>query len=142
MNPMRDFDELFEALERSPFRRKLRLNASELAYLRKRGEAAVMSHARGFVEDRLAPAAPAKDGRQTPWRGHPVFVAQHATGACCRFCLRRWHRIPSGRMLSRQEIEHILSVIHHWLRWQDQTAGEQRQSPSQPTLFQDRIDGA
>lgn len=35
-------------------------------------------------------------GRQTPYRGHPVFVAQHAAATCCRTCLERWHAIPAG----------------------------------------------
>ena len=94
-----------------------------------------MKHARRFIEQRLAPAAPANDGRQTPWRGHPVFLAQHATGACCRSCLRKWHRVPSGRPLSEPEIEHILAVIRRWLRRQDEAAGAQRRPPIQPTLF-------
>ncbi|MEU6081408.1 DUF4186 family protein [Streptomyces sp. NPDC047108] len=45
----------------------------------------------------MAPAEPYKDGRQTPYRGHPVFVAQHATATCCRGCPQRCHHIPQGR---------------------------------------------
>jgi hypothetical protein len=43
------------------------------------------------------------DGKQTPMRGHPVFIAQHATATCCRGCLEKWHAIPHGRALSEQE---------------------------------------
>jgi hypothetical protein len=33
-------------------------------------------------------------------RGHPVFIAQHATATCCRGCLAKWHDIPAGRALT------------------------------------------
>jgi hypothetical protein len=57
-------------------------------------------HARDLIARRLAPAEPRNDGKQTPYRGHPVFVAQHATATCCRTCLERWHQIPKGRELT------------------------------------------
>ena len=64
---------------------------------------------------RLAPAEPMNDGKQTPMRGHPVFIAQHATATCCRGCLEKWHAIPHGRALSEQEQRYVVQVIHHWL---------------------------
>jgi hypothetical protein len=112
---MRDLDTVFEKLAHSPFRTKFRLNAKERAYLDDRGIDVVREHARDFVAKRLAPAAPSNDGRQTPWRGHPVFVAQHATGTCCRSCLSKWHAIPAGRKLSAEEQEHVVSAIERWL---------------------------
>ncbi len=60
----------------------------------------IRSHARDFVRTRLAPAQIPNDGKQTPMRGHPVFLAQHATGCCCRGCLYKWHRIPQGVQLT------------------------------------------
>lgn len=113
---MRDPDELFAALGASAFRRRQRLNAGDLAYLRRKGMDAVLRHAREIVDARLAPAAPPGDGRQTPMRGHPVFVAQHATAACCRGCLAKWHRIPAGRALTAAEREHVVRVLARWLR--------------------------
>jgi len=112
---MRDMDELFAALERSEFRRRFRLGGKEAAYLREKGLDTVLEHAREFVEKRLAPAAPANDGRQTPMRNHPVFVAQHATGTCCRGCLEKWHKIPKGRPLSDEEVAYVVGVIQCWL---------------------------
>ena len=44
----------------------------------------VLAHARALLEERIAPANPPNDGKQTPMLGHPVFVAQHATASCCR----------------------------------------------------------
>lgn len=119
---MRDLDDLFAALARSPFRRRQRLGPRELAYLRARGAPAVLRHAREIVDLRLAGAAPQNDGRQTPMRGHPVFVAQHATAACCRGCLAKWHRIPSGRELTGAERTHVVEAIGRWLREQDAAA--------------------
>src|SRR5258706_15659378 len=93
---MRDVDELFEALAKSKFRRRFRLSSKELAYARDKGFEVILEHARDFIRDRLAPAVIANDGKQTPMRNHPVFVAQHATATCCRGCLAKWHRVPAG----------------------------------------------
>jgi ribosomal protein L34E len=112
---VRDLDELFAALRRSSFRRRFRLNERDARYLAARGLATVERHARDFLHERLAPAAPANDGRQTPMRGHPVFVAQHATATCCRKCLARWHGIPAGRPMTADEVEHVVQAISRWL---------------------------
>ncbi|MGE5610532.1 MAG: DUF4186 domain-containing protein, partial [Bacillota bacterium] len=113
---MRDLDELFEALKRSTFRSRFHLKGAELKYLQTKGLETVLSHARDFVAQRLAPAQPANDGQQTPMRNHPVFVAQHATATCCRGCLEKWHRIAKGRELSDKEQEYVVGVIERWIR--------------------------
>lgn len=113
---MRALDELFAALARSRFRSGFRLNPRDRAYLRDKGLPLVMQHAADLIGKRLAPAEIANDGKQTPFRGHPVFVAQHATACCCRGCLAKWHRIPPGRALSAEETAYVLSVLEHWLR--------------------------
>lgn len=77
--------------------------------------AVVLSHARDFIASRLAPALPAKDGKQTPWRGHPVFVAQHATATCCRGCLEKWYGIPCGVALTAAQQAFIVPMIAPWL---------------------------
>jgi hypothetical protein len=115
---MRGTGELFAALARSRFRSQFRLHSREAAYLQEKGLETVLKHARQFVVTRLAPAEPANDGRQTPTKNHPAFIAQHATATCCRGCLERWHRIPKGRPLSSDEIDHVVDVIGHWLRLQ------------------------
>jgi hypothetical protein len=112
---MRDLDDLFGALGRSEFRRRFRLRDREAAYLRDKGLDTVLVHAQDFVEKRLAPARIANDGRQTPLRNHPVFIAQHATATCCRGCLEKWHDIPKGQALSDREVQYIVAVIRHWL---------------------------
>jgi hypothetical protein len=112
---MRDLDELFAALARSKFRSRFRLGAMERAYLDDKTLAVVLEHGRRFVAERLADAQPRNDGRQTPMRGHPVFVAQHATATCCRGCLAKWHRIPQGQPLTPEQIDCIVAVLERWL---------------------------
>jgi hypothetical protein len=112
---MRNLDELFAALQKSSFRRRQTLNEKDRNYLADRGLETVLAHAADFIEKRLSPAAPRNDGQQTPWRGHPVFTAQHATATCCRGCLEKWHGIERGRKLSSEEISYIVTVLARWL---------------------------
>jgi hypothetical protein len=112
---MHDLDSVFPKLAGSTFRSRFKLNPKDRAYLHERGIELIRGHARDFVAKRLAPAEPANDGRQTPMRGHPVFVAQHATATCCRSCLAKWHAIPAGRPLTGEEQAHVVSAIERWL---------------------------
>lgn len=125
---MRNVDDLFDALARSPFRAKFKLRDRELAYLRDKGLEQVMRHAADLIAARLAPADIPNDGKQTPMRNHPVFVAQHATATCCRGCLEKWHRIQRGHALDDNEMKHVLSVIRRWLEPRSQV-------PRQGELF-------
>jgi hypothetical protein len=111
-------ERLFEALARSRFRSRFRLNAADARTLAAKGLPAVLGHASDFIAVRLAPEQPANDGKQTPMRGHPVFVAQHATASCCRSCLAKWHKIPAGRAMSGAEQARVLAAIEKWLRAQ------------------------
>ena len=108
-------DRLFTALARSPFRSRFRLSPKERAYLEQKGMAVILEHAREFILTRLAPANPVNEGKQTPMRNHPVFVAQHATATCCRKCLAKWHGITAGRPLDETQIDYVVSVIEQWL---------------------------
>ncbi|MGE5280114.1 MAG: DUF4186 domain-containing protein [Deltaproteobacteria bacterium] len=112
---MHSCDAIFERLSRSAFRSGFLLSPADRTYLKDKTWETLERHARDFVKARLAPARPAKDGRQTPWRGHPVFVAQHATATCCRGCLARWHRIPKGVALSAAQQEYVVAIVMAWL---------------------------
>ena len=115
---MKDIDSVFERLNRSRFRSRFALRGRELLYLREKGIDTVMEHARAFIEERLTPAVIPNDGRQTPMRNHPVFIAQHATASCCRKCLEKWHGIPSaGHALTDEEKDYVLSLLRLWLEW-------------------------
>ncbi len=120
---MKSLDQVFAALARSPFRQRFRLGPKERAYLQAKGLATMRSHARDFVDKRLAPAAPKNDGKQTPMHGHPVFLAQHATATCCRSCLQKWHGIPKGRALTEDERDHMVDAIMRWIDRQSETTG-------------------
>jgi hypothetical protein len=112
---MRDLDDLFTALGRSAFRRRFRLGPKERAYLEERSLSVILEHGRKFIIERLAPAEPVNDGRQTPMRGHPVFLAQHATATCCRGCLAKWHFIAKGEPLPDEQVDYVIRVLQRWL---------------------------
>ncbi len=106
---------LWKRLSQSKFRSSFSLKANDRSYVSEKGMEKVREHAYDFIKKRLAPANISNDGKQTPMRGHPVFVAQHATATCCRGCLEKWHRIPKGRELTDGEQEYVVSVIMEWI---------------------------
>jgi hypothetical protein len=124
---VRDLDDAFAALEKSSFRRRFALGPKERDYLAAKGMGTIIDHARDFIAGRLAPAAPANDGKQTPFRGHPVFVAQHATATCCRSCLAKWHGIAAGRELTAEEQARAVAAIERWLVAQATDPARRRQ---------------
>ncbi len=111
----KDVEDALARLSKSDFRSRIHLQTKERVYLERKGMDVVLSHAADFIEKRLAPAEPVNEGKQTPWRNHPVFVAQHATATCCRTCLEKWHAIPKGRKLSEEEKRYVVEVIRRWL---------------------------
>ena len=113
---VRALDDVFTALRGSAFRRRFRLAPTERAYLETHGIGVVLVQAEELIARRLAAAEPLNDGKQTPFRGHPVFVAQHATATCCRGCLDKWHDIPRGAELTDEQIAHVIAALERWLR--------------------------
>jgi hypothetical protein len=112
---MGDLDKLFEKLSRSKFRSGFKLKPADIEYINNRGLAIVEQHARDFITKRLAPAEPKNDGRQTPTKGHPVFIAQHAKGTCCRKCLFKWHGIAPHKVLNGSQVDYVVEVIMRWI---------------------------
>ena len=112
---MQTIEQALLKLEKSKFRSSFKLKEKDREYLKNKGMDTVRSHARDFVRDRLAPSFIANDGKQTPMRGHPVFIAQHATATCCRECIRKWHKIQPGRELSQVQQEYLVDVIMTWI---------------------------
>ncbi len=105
-----------KALEKSKFRSGFCLKEKDFKYIEKIGLVKVEEHAYQFIRERLAVEKPANDGKQTPMRGHPVFVAQHATATCCRGCLNKWHHIEKNKELSEKEIRFIVALIMYWIK--------------------------
>jgi hypothetical protein len=108
-------DERIADIGKHPFRAKFHLRGRDAATVQLRGSATIRQHARELVAKKLAPAQPHKDGTQTPYRGHPVFVAQHATATCCRNCLERNHGIEKGRELTVAEQAYVVDVVCRWI---------------------------
>ena len=107
-----------DSLSKSKFRSSFHLRKKELAYIDKHGIDKIKEHAYDFIRKKLAPAFPFNDGAQTPMKNHPVFIAQHATGTCCRGCLEKWHRISKEKELSEKEIKFIVALIMEWIKRQ------------------------
>lgn len=122
------FEALFQRLAQSPFRQRFHLGYREYVYSQSKGAAALSEHATAFINERLAAAEPAHDGKQTPMRGHPVFIAQHATATCCRGCIEKWHALPRHQPLTAAQQDYLVSVIMHWLHHE-----MQRPIPPAPT---------
>ena len=112
---MNDYNIYLKKLQSSQFRSKFKLNNQEIEYINKIGWDKLISHTCDFISKRLVPNNLANDGKQTPMRGHPVFIAQHATATCCRGCLSKWYNIPKDRPLKNQEVDFIVNIILKWI---------------------------
>ena len=108
-------EEALAKLQKSKFRARFHLTEKDRAYVREKGMDVIRSHARDFVKQRLAPAVIPNDGKQTPMRGHPVFLAQHACACCCRGCLEKWYRVPRGTELTPRRQEQIVNLLMAWI---------------------------
>ncbi|HET6816784.1 MAG TPA: DUF4186 domain-containing protein [Mycobacteriales bacterium] len=113
-----EIDERLARLATQPFRARFALRGPDRVTAESRTASTLRLQARDIVRQRLAPAYPRKDGKQTPYRGHPVFVAQHATATCCRTCLSKWHGIAAGAELSAAQQEYVVDVITRWIERQ------------------------
>lgn len=107
--------ELTKRLAKSDFRSRFHLTKKDRDYIADKGLDTIRSHAVDFARRRLAPENPENDGKQTPMKGHPVFIAQHATACCCRGCLEKWHHIPSGKVLTEDEQAYVVDVLMDWI---------------------------
>lgn len=115
---MQTIDQALQKLQSSKFRAGFRLKEQDKAYVREKGMQAIRSHAQEFVRQRLAPSVIPNDGKQTPMRGHPVFLAQHACACCCRGCLNKWYHVPAGTPLSERQQEKIVNLLMAWIEHQ------------------------
>lgn len=112
------YEDIFKKLKQSTFRSRFKLSAKDKVYIADKGIETIRRHAVDFIAERLAPAVIDNDGKQTPMRNHPVFIAQHATATCCRQCLAKWHHIPAGIPLSNKEQTYIVNLIMAWIESQ------------------------
>ena len=110
--------EVLSKLKLSKFRSSFKLKDKDINYIKKNGMDKIKEHAYDFINKRLAPEIINNDGKQTPMKGHPVFIAQHATATCCRGCLSKWYHIEKDRLLTEGEIKFIVALIMEWIKRQ------------------------
>lgn len=111
-----DIEYLFKRLDNSKFRSSFHLSNKDKQYCLDKGLDVIEQHAYDFIRKRIAPAIILNDGKQTPMKNHPVFIAQHATATCCRGCLYKWYKIKPNRQLEIEEQEMIVKVIMTWIK--------------------------
>lgn len=110
-----NYNSILDKLSKSKFRSSFHLRKYMIDYVNDKGMDKIKSHAYDFINKRLKPFPTLNDGKQTPMKGHPVFIAQHACACCCRTCLEKWHHIPKNRKLSDKEIDNIVNLIIYWI---------------------------
>ena len=108
-------EDILDKLSKSKFRSSFHLRKYMISYIDEKGLDNIKKHAYDFVTTRLAPKYPKNDGKQTPMKGHPVFIAMHACACCCRNCLYKWHHIDINKELSDDEVNYIVNLIMKWI---------------------------
>lgn len=111
---MNQIENILNQLARSKFRNSFHLKEKDKEYIREKGMGVIERHAYDFINQRLKIHL-SNDGKQTPMKGHPVFIAEHATATCCRGCLFKWHHIEPSHELTRKEIDYIVNIILTWI---------------------------
>ena len=104
------------SLSLSKFRSSFHLKKTDIEYINKKGMPIIKEHAHDFINKRLKDPSKINDGKQTPMKGHPVFIAEHATATCCRGCLYKWHHIDPYHDLTEEEIKYIVNIIMLWIK--------------------------
>ena len=118
ITPERTIPHILASLRQSKFRSKFKLTNKDRDYIADKGLPTIKEHAFQFVKSRIAPDFPKNDGKQTPMRGHPVFIAQHAPATCCRKFIQKRHGIEKGRELNEAEVDYVVGLIMGWIEGQ------------------------
>ena len=111
-----NYQNILYTLSKSKFRSSFHLNKKLKEYVNEKGLDKIKEHAYIFINERLKPSYIENDGKQTPMKGHPVFVAQHACACCCRTCLYKWHKIDKNKELNQKEIDYIVNLLIEWIK--------------------------
>ena len=112
-----NINKLLNSLSKTKFRGSFYLNSKMKLYVKEKGINKIEEDAEKIIIKRLGSKNPINDGKQTPMKQvHPVFIAQHATGCCCRGCLERIHNISKEKELNEIEINYIVEVLIKWIK--------------------------
>ena len=117
-NSLPEIKDILNRLSKSEFRSRFKLKNDDVHYINEKGLDTIERHTYDFIRNRLAPEIILNDGKQTPMKGHPTFIAQHACACCCRSCLNKWYGIEKNKPLSEKEISYIADVLMQWIRLQ------------------------
>lgn len=109
------YNNVINKLQKSKFRSSFKLKQKDIDYINEKGMSMIKRHAVDFMNQKLAPANPENDGKQTPMKNHPVFIAMHACSCCCRTCLYKWHKIPMNKELTKDEKNYIYGLLIYWI---------------------------
>lgn len=109
------YNNIINKLQKSKFRSSFKLKQKDIDYINEKGMSMIKRHAVDFINQKLAPANPENDGKQTPMKNHPVFIAMHACACCCRTCLYKWHKIPMNKELTKDEKNYIYGLLIYWI---------------------------
>ena len=109
------YNNVINKLQKSKFRSSFKLKQKDIDYINEKGMSMIKRHAVDFINQKLAPANFENDGKQTPMKNHPVFIAMHACACCCRTCLYKWHKIPMNKELTKDEKNYIYGLLIYWI---------------------------
>lgn len=109
------YNNVINKLQKSKFKSSFKLKQKDIDYINEKGMETIKRHAVDFINQKLAPANPENDGKQTPMKNHPVFIAMHACACCCRTCLYKWHKIPMNKELTKDEKNYIYGLLIYWI---------------------------
>ena len=109
------YNNVINKLQKSKFRSSFKLKQKDIDYINEKGMSMIKRHAVDFINQKLAPANPENDGKQSPMKNHPVFIAMHACACCCRTCLYKWHKIPMNKELTKDEKNYIYGLLIYWI---------------------------
>ena len=109
------YNNVINKLQKSKFRSSFKLKQKDIDYINEKGMSMIKRHAVDFINQKLAPANPENDGKQTPMKNHPVFIAMHACACCCRTWLYKWHKIPMNKELTKDEKNYIYGLLIYWI---------------------------
>ena len=107
---------IFLKLNKSKFRAKFKLDNKMKDYIHEKKIDTIKEHAKDIIRKRIAPKVIPNDGKQTPFKGHPVFIAQHATATCCRQCINKWHKFNLNSELTLAQQDYIVGLILVWIQ--------------------------
>ena len=108
-------DFMLTKLSYSKFRSSFHLPKYLKEYCNEIGMDVIRKHAYDLIKKGIGEAYPKNDGKQTPTKNHPVFIGMHACACCCRSCLYKWHHIPKGRELTKEEQDYLVELVMVWI---------------------------